>query len=459
MTAVLVSERRIPVFAAHQRLAFASQTPRLWSGGDFKYRKDDEVEYTEHHVKKWKSWMGSDYEKYKEDELIAWRRPFDELSKGGLINVNSFMKIVKNKVGRTVPPKSLHTYAMKLWREWDEDQSNFIDFAEFIHNMKNFDTHVLKTALREESKAADTFETYKNPDSGQLDEDGMFEIMAANNFLVTTTTDAEVLRPTVRALASLLFDTQEILAQSVLAMRRRSRALHAALVGRLSVDGPTLISRVLDCLGLALFDELWAASVECWITAKEIEARKLPKGSGQGEEPVLSVAARFPSIGERLLARQSTVLEDFRITEKSLQQAEEWWKGEALESNGNAAAQAVVKKFDVIAQMLELEPDRLVEAPECLRDQARAEYPEAKAVRDALRKYRDNLPNLKGLDTDSPPNLEDLRTLLERKQGPLPMTLRARTSELVNHGDKAMGDELRKLFVDSVTPSLVHRRL
>ncbi|KAF4662320.1 hypothetical protein FOZ61_002580 [Perkinsus olseni] len=246
---------------------------------------------------------------------------------------------------------------------------------------------------------------------------------------------------------------------SVLAMRRRSQALHAELVGRLSVDGPTLISRVLDCLGLALFDELWAASVECWVAAKEIEARKLPKGSAQGEEPILSVAARFPSIGGRLLARQSKVLEDFRITERSLQQAEQWWKGKALGNNGNAAAQAVVKKFDVIAQMLELEPDRLVEAPEGLRDQARAEYPEMSAVRDALRKYRRDLPDLQGFDTDSPPNLEDLRALLERKQDPLPMTLRARISELVNHGDKALGDELRKLFVDSVTPSLVHRRL
>ncbi|EER17960.1 hypothetical protein Pmar_PMAR019842 [Perkinsus marinus ATCC 50983] len=37
-------------------------------------------------------------EESKGDELIAWRRPFDELSKGGLINVNNFMKIVKNKV-------------------------------------------------------------------------------------------------------------------------------------------------------------------------------------------------------------------------------------------------------------------------------------------------------------------------------------------------------------------------
>lgn len=53
--------------------------------------------------------------------------------------------------------------------------------------------HLLKSALREESKAADTFETYKNPNSGKLDEDGLFEIMVANNFLVTTTTDAEVL--------------------------------------------------------------------------------------------------------------------------------------------------------------------------------------------------------------------------------------------------------------------------
>ncbi|EER02761.1 hypothetical protein Pmar_PMAR003234 [Perkinsus marinus ATCC 50983] len=95
------------------------------------------------------------------------------------------------QVGSTVPPKSLHTYAMKLWREWDEDQSNFIDFAEFIHHMKIFDMHLLKSALREESKAADTFETYKNPNSGKLDEDGLFEIMVANNFLVTTTTDAE----------------------------------------------------------------------------------------------------------------------------------------------------------------------------------------------------------------------------------------------------------------------------
>mmetsp|Transcript_10105 Transcript_10105/g.8579 ORF Transcript_10105/g.8579 Transcript_10105/m.8579 type:complete len:126 (-) Transcript_10105:65-442(-) len=101
------------------------------------------------------------------------------------------MKVVKTKVGRSVPQKSLHTYAMKLWREWDEDQSNFIDFAEFIHNMKNFDAHVLKTTLREEGKAADAFDTYKNPDTGKLDDEGIFEIMAANNFLVTTTTDAE----------------------------------------------------------------------------------------------------------------------------------------------------------------------------------------------------------------------------------------------------------------------------
>ncbi|EER17961.1 hypothetical protein Pmar_PMAR019843 [Perkinsus marinus ATCC 50983] len=56
-----------------------------------------------------------------------------------------------------------------------------------------FDTHVLKSTLREDSKAVETLEAYKNPDSGKLDEDGLFEIMAANNFLVTTTTDARIL--------------------------------------------------------------------------------------------------------------------------------------------------------------------------------------------------------------------------------------------------------------------------
>lgn len=61
-------------------------------------------------------------------------------------------------------------------------------------------------------------------------------------------------------------------------MRRRSRAIHTSLVRKLTVDGPALISRVLDCFSLALFDELWGPSVECWLAMKEIEVDNAPEG-------------------------------------------------------------------------------------------------------------------------------------------------------------------------------------
>lgn len=82
-------------------------------------------------------------------------------------------------------------------------------------------------------------------------------------------------------------------------------------------------------------------------------------------------------------------------------------------------------------------------------------------MRDAIRKYREDLPSLKGFDIDSPPTLEDFRILFERKQQPLPITvsisctavrycqsrqLRARISELVNMGNKTVEEELKELF-------------
>lgn len=48
------------------------------------------------------------------------------------------------------------------------------------------------------------------------------------------------------------------------------------------------------------------------------------------EASLRKVRFRFPSIGHRLHASQSEVLTDFHVTERSLQQAEEWWNKEAL---------------------------------------------------------------------------------------------------------------------------------
>ncbi|EER10043.1 hypothetical protein Pmar_PMAR007039 [Perkinsus marinus ATCC 50983] len=247
------------------------------------------------------------------------------------------------------------------------------------------------------------------------------------------------------ASVALLTGALTAIALGALAMRRRSRAIHTSLVRKLTVDGPALISRVLDCFSLALFDELWGPSVECWLAMKEIEVRNIPKGSTKDNEPTLSVAARFPSICQRLHARQSEVLADFHVTERSLQQAEQWWNQKALAAD-DTDSPAVLGKFKAITHMLEVEPDRLVEAPESLLDQARAEYPTDASMRDAIRKYREDLPSLKGFDIDSPPTLEDFRILFERKQQPLPITLRARISELVNMGNKTVEEELKELF-------------
>ncbi|KAF4677867.1 hypothetical protein FOL47_008932 [Perkinsus chesapeaki] len=242
---------------------------------------------------------------------------------------------------------------------------------------------------------------------------------------------------------------------AVLAMKRRSRAIHASLVEKLSVDGTTLISRVLDCLAIALFDELWSPSVECWLVSKEVESRALPQGKVD-ESTTLSVAERFPSIRDRLLSRQAKVLGDFRITERSLEQAESWWKREAEENN--IAAKAVVEKFTTIERMLAQGPNQLVQPPECLFEQANLEYGDVEAVSKAIGEYHTHLPTLEGFDTKCPPRLEDFEALLQKKQEPLPLTLRAKISTLVNSGNKNIEEDLRKLFATSSTSS-VRRRM
>jgi len=129
---------------------------------------------------------------YTDDELLEWRRPFDELAKDGRIDLPAFERLLHHKYSGVLDGDRVQQKAQYMWQKFDMDGSNNIDFGEFIAAGLAFDVAAAKEKIRTSCGGATaTFEHYA--EDGFMAESAFFQLMCDFDFFVTTATDVRKL--------------------------------------------------------------------------------------------------------------------------------------------------------------------------------------------------------------------------------------------------------------------------
>eukprot|EP00928_Gymnodinium_smaydae_P039772 TRINITY_DN27098_c0_g1_i2.p1 TRINITY_DN27098_c0_g1~~TRINITY_DN27098_c0_g1_i2.p1 ORF type:complete len:384 (+),score=86.94 TRINITY_DN27098_c0_g1_i2:76-1227(+) len=127
---------------------------------------------------------------YTDDELLEWRRPFDEFARDGQIALPDFERFVARKYRGVIPADALAQKLRFFWDQFDRDGSNFVDFGEFIGAGLMLDVDCVREIIRKEGIEA-TFEKYA--EDGFMLGHHFFQLMCDFRFFVATATDAEKL--------------------------------------------------------------------------------------------------------------------------------------------------------------------------------------------------------------------------------------------------------------------------
>jgi len=171
--------------------ALWDQPPKAWeeSGGSSAYTSDD--------IAAWRADFGFARRQhslaqfgYTDDELLEWRKPFDELASDSGIDFAAFALFVTRKYRSSVPDDHLTHKVHFFWQKFDVDKNNTIDFGEFIVAGFLFDVALAKEKIREEG-IEDAFRRYAV--DGFMGEPHMFDLMCDFRFFVSTATDVHKL--------------------------------------------------------------------------------------------------------------------------------------------------------------------------------------------------------------------------------------------------------------------------
>jgi len=127
---------------------------------------------------------------YTDDELLEWRKPFDELASDRGIDFQAFDLFVTRKYRDAVPDEQLKQKVQFFWGKFDRDGNSYIDFGEFIAAGFLFDVTWAKEKIRQEG-IEDAFTRYAS--DGFMAEAHMFELMCDFRFFVSTATDVHKL--------------------------------------------------------------------------------------------------------------------------------------------------------------------------------------------------------------------------------------------------------------------------
>merc|ERR1711920_363793 len=145
--------------------------------------------YSGDEVAMWRSQYRSNLQDlgYNDDELMEWRTPFDELSKGGdEIDFATFERFLAYKFRFVGQRDTVKSRIKDMWEQFDEDRSGFIDFGEFVRAGLAF--NVLWTKEVMQSKGTESVFQHYAPD-GYMGEAHFFDIMCDYRFFVITATD------------------------------------------------------------------------------------------------------------------------------------------------------------------------------------------------------------------------------------------------------------------------------
>lgn len=167
------------------------QRPKAWEecGGSSSYTQDD--------IAAWRADFGFARRQhslaqfgYTDDELLEWRKPFDELASDSGIDFDAFALFVTRKYSSSISADHLVQKVQFFWQKFDVDRNNMIDFGEFIVAGFLFDVALAKEKIRAEG-IEDAFRRYAV--DGFMGEPHMFELMCDFRFFVSTATDVHKL--------------------------------------------------------------------------------------------------------------------------------------------------------------------------------------------------------------------------------------------------------------------------
>lgn len=127
---------------------------------------------------------------YDDDELLEWRRPFDEIAEDNRITFPAFEALVSDKYRDAFPDERRAQNIRVFWDRFDKDRSGFIDFGEFMSAGFEFDLDCAKAKIRDDGVEA-SFAEYS--EDGFMSEKQMFQLMRDFNFFLCTGTDVQKL--------------------------------------------------------------------------------------------------------------------------------------------------------------------------------------------------------------------------------------------------------------------------
>lgn len=169
------------------------RAPKAWQSGE----EASVAEYSEQDIISWRAEFGFSRRQhslasfgYTDDELLEWRKKFDEWAHNNRIELEAFEQFVTRKYHGVIPEEELSTKVHFFWSKFDQDHNNFIDFGEFIVASFLFDVTWAKERIRQEG-IEDTFRRYAADEF--MAEPHMFELMCDFNFFVSTATDVHKL--------------------------------------------------------------------------------------------------------------------------------------------------------------------------------------------------------------------------------------------------------------------------
>lgn len=153
------------------------------------------VKYTEQDCARWRAEFGFARQQhslaclgYTDDELLEWRKPFDELALNNRISFAVFERYVKRKFSNVINDDELAEKIRCFWKMFDNDCSDYIDFGEFIKAGTVFDVDLTREKIRKRGVQA-TFMQYAEDEL--MVEPHFFQLMSDFNFFVVTTTDVQ----------------------------------------------------------------------------------------------------------------------------------------------------------------------------------------------------------------------------------------------------------------------------
>lgn len=123
---------------------------------------------------------------YTDEELCAWRKPFDELVTQHGSDDQAFEVFVIRKYGGSLPEQKLKETLKSFWQKFDRDVNNHMNFGEFIAASFLLDVVWARERIRQFG-VEDTFRKYSVEEF--MTESHLFQLLCDFGLAVTTATD------------------------------------------------------------------------------------------------------------------------------------------------------------------------------------------------------------------------------------------------------------------------------